>query len=98
VKLEVNSQGYYRVLLPNGSYMTDVDLMSVCSNNHVSSIMKYATKASALKGYAYYEELRARTGKPFERVYIENDWVLETPKLKNSFLCFLADFKARMKS
>lgn len=72
--LEENSQGYFRVVLPNGKIMMDSDLMMAMSCNHVSKPMYYGTRASAMQGYAYYKQLREKTGIPFKEVIIHDDF------------------------
>jgi hypothetical protein len=74
MKLEINSQGFYRVRLPNGRILNNTDLMSAILGSTRTTEMIYGTKASAIKGYAYYEELRARTGRQFSEVTIIDDF------------------------
>lgn len=74
MKLEVNSQGFFRVKLPDGKYLMDSDLMLLMSSSHRSKIMTYGSEASALSGYAHYKALRERTGYAFSEVVIEDDF------------------------
>lgn len=74
MSLEENSQGYFRVKLPNGNYLMDSDLMWVIAGSHRSKIMNYGSRGSALEGYAYYLKLRERTGTPFSFVDIKEDF------------------------
>ena len=75
MELEENSQGRFRVRLPNGRIMRDEDLMMAISSNHVSKEMHYGSKGAAIEGYAYYVALRARTGIPYiEAEPSKDDW------------------------
>jgi hypothetical protein len=75
---EENSQGYFRIKLPNGRYLRDEDTMLAISGNHVSKEMVYTSYASALQGAAFYmarqELIRAKVITPRKEPEIAQDW------------------------
>ena len=52
-KVLMNTEGIYRVKI-NGTFMTDVDLMMMCSSNHVSKILNFNSMSEACFAMAKY--------------------------------------------
>lgn len=73
MKLEKNSQGIYRVILDNGRYLMDEDVMGLIPSNHRSSIQLYFSRKDAVFGYAKYME-RFKTINIPEGSLIKDDW------------------------
>jgi hypothetical protein len=76
-QFEKNSQGYYRVKLPSGHYLRDVDLMMACTSSFVSSVMTFSSKASAVEGYSKYLKRFENTGIFKTEISIIDDFKLE---------------------
>jgi hypothetical protein len=61
-KVLMNTEGIYRVKI-SGQFMTDVDLMLMCSSNHVSKVLNFYSMSEACFAMAKYLQRNEQAAK-----------------------------------